>query len=1549
MGLITGIRIIHLRVRDKVAYPDLTLDLAGDSANHLVVGLENGGGKSTLLGAVYHVFVPETDEFLPRRAQKRQGKDGQLKKLEQYVPGGDPTHFIVEVEIPASDGTFPLLKGPRLLIGACLWKAAGAPPSTPASEFFWSARSVNAELTLKALGVRGANGRLLDHREFRAKLKQLRTDVPAAQVNIEDLKGAWQLHLGNLGIDVEFVRQFLLRMNEDEGAADQVFTYASSRAFLNSLVGVVGDPSAIAQLKQGLTEMAGDADTMLIDRQRATLLERLVAQTGPLAESVRALNFRLVTRDQKVDHLLCARQGLNDDLDATRKSGVKAEAHKAKLDLAVVDTRNTYNDANARFVLARVQVAKLRQATSAAEINEATGKQEQVRTEEQVAHAAALLADRRTAETRIRDIDHILNERSIDAEPLRAGLSSAVQALDHRLTVDSKRLANERKDAAAAAERAAADLDRESGKWSTAERKLGGLDGERQGLGSERTELERQLTAAIDAGLLASMDTDPAVEARRTRVRGSAEHDAAEEHELHRLHAVADLAQLAKRELKLARDTEHAEHAIEEARAQLDTATSRTKDLAAAVDATGFVEIHPIVLDDHSDTIAKRLESIVDTTRLKQAAAAVGTATTQRAATWLRDSERLPPRTDVERLCERARVDRLGARPGWAYLSTMTAEVAATYAATHPGLADGIVVNVPEDFDAVVIAVTAARDDLDGPVVIGMAAAFDAPPTLDQKSKVVLPHAAHWSTVAGRELTELRTAEAARWRDAYDAATAQGHEAARLREQLAAWVADIGPNGLETRRAELERRNSQANAVADECRELAETVGERTTDRDTAETERDAARDREFASLLRAQGLDVLTGTRARLNPIATRLAAIDVEEADAIIARDAALASIEDAKARQRNAATELLRLAGAIGEIDSQRNELAGLIIVAVRPNDPISPADKAADRQLLTRQVHDRENRWRGAITDPELRAQLEVLQSAIAEIEGELRQHSGVIVTAEALVNSDPARSAADYRADAKAARDQVETLLGRIGALTTTNKQHETDVKNVLEEFSTLRRSVILGSDEVTGEIERAESIRDRLKILRDGAMAARTTQEQEHRAAVVAAEVNGARVELLTQAEKRLTAAMKALIVGGSLIPAIDPQERMPDPGSVLGDPELPEALVKVLRIAGRPIDETDTSATVDVDRAATNAALDQIDADIEHLREGLAAKETRAVLALEAVEALLRDASEKVVRGDQMIQILRGAPRRKIADLALEHHNDIYQRLTSTKHHVAKFDARVDALAGTVYATIAGLLREVRQTVRDSQLPNTRAMGRWAGADLLKLIGLDTLKVEERRAAISATLRVWFDPEQSDRRSRRFDSDDVVSELLCAVTPNFAASILIPSDPLDPEHKPVDHLALETSGGEGVTVALILASLLASRRALKRGHKRTTLMLDNPFAKVTKPEFLRLARDVADELGVQLIAFTGIRDLGALSVFPRLTQLRVSRRENANFVVPYEIDDDRLQSLLRDGTLYVSPTEWEAAQRDVDPATWPLFSAVTVVDRRRPPDGELT
>lgn len=203
---------------------------------------------------------------------------------------------------------------------------------------------------------------------------------------------------------------------------------------------------------------------------------------------------------------------------------------------------------------------------------------------------------------------------------------------------------------------------------------------------------------------------------------------------------------------------------------------------------------------------------------------------------------------------------------------------------------------------------------------------------------------------------------------------------------------------------------------------------------------------------------------------------------------------------------------------------------------------------------------------------------------------------------------------------------------------------------------------------------------------------------------------------------------------------------------------------------------------------------------------------------------------------------------------------------------------------------------------------------------------------------SVLSTLRDWFEPSRLDRRPS-FDANETVWDLVEAITPRFTAKVLIPSDPLDPEHKPVERLAVETSGGEGVTFALVLASLLAARRAGTHGHRRTTLLLGNPFAKVTKPAFLRLARDVARSLRVQLVSLTGIRDLGALTVFPALIQLRVSRRETANVVAPDGVDDDALQDLLRQGTLYVSPTERDAATGDVggDETTWPVISSAEV------------
>lgn len=1219
-----------------------------------------------------------------------------------------------------------------------------------------------------------------------------------------------------------------------------------------------------------------------------------------------------------------------------------AAERRADLDRAMVEARNAYNDANARYVLARVQVARVRAEQSSAEIERAERQRNLARTTERIARAAVLLADRRTSDARIRDLKELLTRKEIEAEPLRRSLASAVQSLSRRLAKDIERLTHDRDEASAAATRAAGELDRASTSRAKLEKTLGELDGERKGLIAARGAIEQQFEDALKRGLLSNLDADPAVELQHARMRAAAEQLVAEEQEQQRQRASNALKELTERDRALAVEIGRAEEGITSARTQLDTASVRTDQLVVAIARSGFVEMEPVILDDHAETIRKRLDAVIEAARLKQAAAAVSVAAADRATMWLRDHECLPPRADVERICDRARADRLGARPGWSYLSTLSEDVAMAFAAAHPGLADGVVVNVPEDLDAVIALVRAARDDLDGPIVIGPAGAFGARAGgFGHDCTVVLPHHAHWSTAAGRALVETRNQEASRWRSEYEAAHARADEAMSLRERLAAWMTDIGVGGLDRRRSKLEESEEGRARIAAEREELGRAMLDRVNAQTAAETARDLARARHDAALSHERELEMLMSLRPRANAIHERLEAIDATETRTTDARDAALASIAKAKAEQEGANQRVVALAASIAELSTEHTSMAALAAVAARPDDPIDPNDDEVDRQLLAHQVRDRESRWRGAVTDPELRARLAALEGAIAEITRQLAPYADVIGKAQALLAADPSRSKDDYLGDAEAARTAVEALVGQIGELKATERQLKSELEKAAEEFKALRRPAALNPEETTSNVDDAVSVRDRLRGAQIDAMNSRTAREAEHQAAVGLETMATSRVELLDLTLQRLSTAWRQIVGGGMLVPATDATELGPtlDTDVILADPMLPQAFAMLLRAVGRPLD-ADAEISLDADKTSVTAALERIDADVDTLERALASLDKRAEAALDATDVLLRAASEEVVRGDKIIQTLRTATRRALADLALAHHEDIVQRLAAVRHHVASFEARVDALADTVYATIADLLREVRRTVRESQLPNTPAMGRWAGAELLELSGLDSLKVDQRRAAVAAKLRVWFNPDDPDHRPPRFDSNDVVHDLLHAVTPQFAARILIPSDPLDPEHKPVDHLALETSGGEGVTVALVLASLLASRRASARGHRRTTLLLDNPFAKVTKPEFLRLARDVADELNVQLVAFTGIRDLGALTVFPRLTQLRVSRRENANFVVPSNIDDERLQPLLRNGTLFVSPTEWAAAETE-DASAWPLMSVVSVASPR--------
>lgn len=103
-------------------------------------------------------------------------------------------------------------------------------------------------------------------------------------------------------------------------------------------------------------------------------------------------------------------------------------------------------------------------------------------------------------------------------------------------------------------------------------------------------------------------------------------------------------------------------------------------------------------------------------------------------------------------------------------------------------------------------------------------------------------------------------------------------------------------------------------------------------------------------------------------------------------------------------------------------------------------------------------------------------------------------------------------------------------------------------------------------------------------------------------------------------------------------------------------------------------------------------------------------------------------------------------------------------------------------------------------------------------------------------------------------------------------------------------------------SGGEHLTSAILIYCTLARVRASNRGDqldKSSTLLLDNPLGKASRPKFLELQREVARAMNIQLIFTTGIDDLEALSIFPNIIRLRNERQDPATGEKILELEPD--------------------------------------------------
>ena len=164
-----------------------------------------------------------------------------------------------------------------------------------------------------------------------------------------------------------------------------------------------------------------------------------------------------------------------------------------------------------------------------------------------------------------------------------------------------------------------------------------------------------------------------------------------------------------------------------------------------------------------------------------------------------------------------------------------------------------------------------------------------------------------------------------------------------------------------------------------------------------------------------------------------------------------------------------------------------------------------------------------------------------------------------------------------------------------------------------------------------------------------------------------------------------------------------------------------------------------------------------------------------------------------------------------------------------------------------------------------------------------------------------------------------------------------WRVQVLKPPTDLVLAYRTPDRIPIEYSGGQELTLAVLLYCALAAVRAQNRtsGERPPgALIIDNPFGKASNPTLIRIQQALAAEAGLQLVCATHIDDPNVLASFEGNTG-RVIRMRN-----------DRDQ---RRGLQYLRVTSPDAAavleagirgSRPVeDPGGWVAGTGYTVRD----------
>lgn len=1260
--------------------------------------------------------------------------------------------------------------------------------------------------------------------DFRDWLHDFGSKNPHLEVVVEHEMNEWESYLERIGFDPGIFR-FQVLMNQREGDIDQYFKEfcSTSVKFTREFLKLAHDPQQADQLTRNLIELRSKLTRRGPLEHEQTFIQAFLAELGP---------FRIET-----DHFNSIRQTLGKlqrearGLQMALEENLQRLSEQLRNDKAFLETAHSARQRALEAIglhKAALAYFDVREAEIKFLASEEAHQQAKTRTaisqeNDLVAKAAIEYAALRKYQTTEQALTEAVAAEQQRNLPILEELKTLGTA--YRASVDAQRH-NAETEERSCDDKAATIRER----ITNLDRTVRSSEAEKVRTETRKEQIDQKLSQRnarlqtySQSGLIQREET-PAAASERIDAQANQVRELIATLEDERDKLLAHNETLSREKEEILRDKAESDSRLKRKRETI--ARSETMQRALLGDRTLLELTNGAQPDLGNPMLGEGLKARADAETRSILSSEVDDAEDRRALSYVEAHGLLPPSRDVETLLLQLKSKGVASFSGYAYLAECLPhpEKAIALLRTDPARFTGVMVNTPELLERV--RTNESPENLKGPVSVSVTG-LDA--VLQDEHTIVLPPTTSGAfnrsaAAAEKEIIQIRTERRKRQQEE---ARATIREIERVQRELQAFLQEFGAGKLEVLLQERDKLDEAIRLLDDQA-----------SDKETQRSN-NSNRIREINKFV-PQHQQTLTGLQNSI-----RILGQFIQDYEKTLLQD---------QQQSENYGAAILRLTDEIREMHAT--------ITQLREDERQTSEQRIEWKAQRTKLSHVLESilyfsdeQVATATTDPDqarasYEAQLQVYNSVSAsQLNGQLTAVK--IQVAEQKTKYEKVRGKLDpIRIQAFAQEGNIQLRADAAVQSFAKAKEAETEAH---AQFRVAQQALDLVRRSTGKSAKAPEGVQaDTLEIVAEG-------RRQASEALAVASTAQNKADEMATR-------------LGNSIQKIQEHISARSNQKEILDSLELGDMAASSDIVSGLPEDDESIRKTV----RGFKSSISDAELNLKRVDQSL---NNRFASILE----ILRQPDPKGC-DNAMKTKLKEVKRDALMHTATELNDSAAARSAIISAELASIKQDHDAIALQMRIVYDSAFHTLKAAERVSRLPDS--MGAWASQPFLQIKVTDHGEAE-LNVKLGDLLDTILDEEGlPDGNSLAFRCIHHV-----AGEDGLRVTILKPDVVLRAERLNVEDMAI-FSGGEGVTAAILLYCTLLQLRAQNKGRVQRAkdagfLILDNPMGKCSRTDFLRMHRQIAAQMNVQLIYLTGVNDVSAIGTFEHIIRLK-NRHRNA-------------------------------------------------------------